>query len=234
MGRVAKLYPGDFPFIPLTFALPADRVALAEHTKNVAADGSPNAPVYVVKPDGGCGGDGIYLTDNVANLRHPECVVQSYVTNPLTLGGLKFDFRLYVAVTSISPLRFYLHREGLARMAVQPYERPSKANFHKLNMHLTNYSLNKFSSDFIENVDANDDEATSKRKASTAMRQLAAEYGAAFDEDALWESITELVGRTLGAIAPHILATALRPRGAPGTCRGAFSCWASTFSSTRT
>eukprot|EP00672_Neobodo_designis_P019038 CAMPEP_0174826734 /NCGR_PEP_ID=MMETSP1114-20130205/174_1 /TAXON_ID=312471 /ORGANISM="Neobodo designis, Strain CCAP 1951/1" /LENGTH=618 /DNA_ID=CAMNT_0016060293 /DNA_START=45 /DNA_END=1901 /DNA_ORIENTATION=- len=203
MGRVAKLYPGDFPFIPRTFALPTDRAALTEHLK-----ANPNSNnVWVVKPDGGCGGDGIYLTDNLTSLRHNECVVQSYVTNPLTIGGLKFDFRLYVAVTSIHPLRFYLHREGLARMAVLPYEKPAKANFYKLNMHLTNYSLNKFSNDFVENTDADDDEGTSKRKASTAMRQLAAEYGDEFDEEELWERITELVGKTLGAIAPHILAT---------------------------
>jgi hypothetical protein len=201
MARVARWYPGEFDFIPLTFSLPADREILAKHH-----DQHPGG-IYVVKPDAACGGEGIFLTDNLNQIRHAECVVQNYLANPLTIGGLKFDFRLYVAVTSISPLRFYLHREGLGRMAVEPYEAPSRANFHKLNMHLTNYSLNKFSSSFIENTDAHADDGCTKRKASTAMRQLCAAYPG-FDEADCWDKITELVGKTLGVVAPHVLASA--------------------------
>ena len=42
-------------------------------------------------------------------------IVQSYIPNPLLIHGYKFDFRLYVLVTSINPLRVYLYKDGMVR-----------------------------------------------------------------------------------------------------------------------
>ncbi len=44
-------------------------------------------------------------------------VVSHYITNPLLINDLKFDMRIYVAITSILPLRIYIYEEGLARFA---------------------------------------------------------------------------------------------------------------------
>jgi hypothetical protein len=202
-SRLARLFPGEFEFVPKTFALPWQTAELAAHAARAHKD-----QVYIVKPDGGCGGDGLYLTNNVADLRHAECVVQEYVADALLLGDLKFDLRLYVVVTSVHPLRYYLHREGLARCAVEPYHKPCKANFHKINMHLTNYSINKFATAFVPNTEPDADEGTTKRSVSTAFRQLRAQHGARFDEEALWGKIAAIVGKTMACVAPHILATA--------------------------
>ena len=201
-----------FSFIPETYVLPRDRVLL---------NGAAQA-VYVVKPDAGCGGDGIYLTADVGNIRHQECVVQKYISPPLLLGDLKFDLRVYVLVTSLQPLRFHIHKEGLARLAVEPYEAPNQKNLYKLNMHLTNYSLNKFSSKFVPNVDFRDDTTCSKRSITTAFHQLADQYGEVFDADVVWSKIEALAETTLTVLLPSLLmaakertavASAVRPDG---------------------
>lgn len=61
------------------------------------------------------------------------------------MDGLKFDLRLYVLVTSCSPLKIFLHDEGLARFATRKYE---LSEFNQTFMHLTNYAINKESEHF--------------------------------------------------------------------------------------
>jgi hypothetical protein len=95
---------------------------------------SPPPRTYIVKPDAGCGGDGIYLTSKAARIpADAACVVQEYLERPLLLNGLKFDLRVYVLLTSVAPLRYFVCREGLARMAVEPYQvgiEKSHVTFH--------------------------------------------------------------------------------------------------------
>ena len=54
--------------------------------------------------------------------------------------GFKFDLRIYVLVTSFSPLEAFIYKEGLARFGSRPYStRPDL--LHDLRIHLTNTSL---------------------------------------------------------------------------------------------
>ena len=67
---------------------------------------------------------------------------------PCLIDGLKFDFRIYVLLAGTDPLRIYIFKEGLARLATEKYEVPNKDNLNNLCMHLTNYAINKDNPNF--------------------------------------------------------------------------------------
>lgn len=52
-------------------------------------------------------------------------VVSHYIEDPLLINGLKFDLRIYIAVTSINPLLIYIYEDGLARFATEKYNTKS-------------------------------------------------------------------------------------------------------------
>ncbi|KAG5482490.1 hypothetical protein CUR178_05630 [Leishmania enriettii] len=69
-------------------------------------------------------------------------IVSRYISNPLLIGGKKFDLRLYVLVTSYKPLVAYLHEDGFARFCATRYAGSSLAQ-EDLGSHLTNVALQK-------------------------------------------------------------------------------------------
>jgi len=86
-------------------------------------------------------GRGIFLTSDAEHLsRHTVCkngesaIVQEYLARPLLLDGFKFDLRIYVLVTSFSPLRVFMYKDGLVRLSTSRYQAPNKRNINDLFM----------------------------------------------------------------------------------------------------
>lgn len=79
---------------------------------------------WIVKPAASSQGRGIFVTNNIADIPHKEkqYVVSEYIGNPLLFNGYKFDLRIYVAITSVNPLRIYIYEEGLTRFATCKYK----------------------------------------------------------------------------------------------------------------
>ena len=122
---------------------------------------------------------------------------------PFVIDGFKFDFRVYVLVTSCDPLRVYVYKDGLGRFATIPYREPTHHNLVSAHppqwqwcvsitthtqdeacLHLTNYSINKSSDDFVR-----DDVSGSKRRLST-VDQWFTDNG--YDINRIWASIEVL------------------------------------------
>lgn len=74
-------------------------------------------------------------------------MIQKYIRQPALINGHKFDFRIYVLVTSvIEPLTIFIFSDGLVRLASEKYN--STKNIGDPFIHLTNYSLNKNNTNF--------------------------------------------------------------------------------------
>ena len=77
---------------------------------------------------------GIYLANRLSEVpKRKKAIAQVYITDPYLIDGSKFDLRLYVYVTSVDPLRLYIHRNGLVRFASQKYTNNAfhtRNNFH--------------------------------------------------------------------------------------------------------
>eukprot|EP00397_Hematodinium_sp_SG-2012_P010707 GEMP01010831.1.p1 GENE.GEMP01010831.1~~GEMP01010831.1.p1 ORF type:complete len:553 (+),score=73.49 GEMP01010831.1:340-1998(+) len=142
----------------------------------------------IIKPEDGSQGDGIFLVMSPrdvdvklgARSSSSKFVGQKYISNPLLIDGKKFDVRLYAICKSIGEhMEVFMCEEGLARFCTEQYQRPGGQNLHKMMAHLTNYSLNKRSLNFLHS-----EEEGSKRLWSQLLQSF---------DPAMQESITSQI-----------------------------------------
>lgn len=86
--------------------------------------------------------------------------------------------RIYVLLYGINPLKIYLYEEGLARFATSQYKKPKRSNMKNMFMHLTNYSINKASTDFVQNENEDGSGEGHKRSLAQVYSAIAAKEGA--------------------------------------------------------
>lgn len=126
-------------------------LALAERT-----NGSRR---WIAKPWTSGGGNGISILSSFEEVKlqfklTKNLVVQPFLENPLLVNNRKLDLRVYVLVTSTSPLRGYVHERGLVRFAAHEYTNTARTSDEKVagairsefssrGQFLTNTSVNK-------------------------------------------------------------------------------------------
>uniref|UniRef100_A0A182KD59 ATP-grasp domain-containing protein n=1 Tax=Anopheles christyi TaxID=43041 RepID=A0A182KD59_9DIPT len=191
LNRMLKLFPLDYQIFPKTWCFPADLGDAIAYSR------THRSKTFILKPDQGSQGKGIFLTKNLKEINPKDRMIcQVYITKPLLIDGYKFDLRVYTLITSTDPLRIFVYNEGLARFATNKYKEPCVTNASNTFMHLTNYSVNKYSRTF-----SNDDEAGSKRRFSTLNRILTAE---GYDIAELWSNIDDVIVKTVMSAWPML------------------------------
>ncbi|XP_060685514.1 tubulin polyglutamylase TTLL5 isoform X3 [Hemiscyllium ocellatum] len=183
-----------FNIVPQAYILPAEYQELwTAHTKDKGA--------WIVKPVASSRGRGVYLVTNPNQITTDESILVSrYIRSPLLIDDFKFDVRLYVLVTSYDPLVVYLYEEGLTRFATVKYDRATK-NIKNQFMHLTNYSINKKSQDYVSCDDPDVEDYGNKWSMSAMLRYLKQE---GMDTVALMAQIEDLIIKALIAAELHI------------------------------
>uniref|UniRef100_A0A3B1JNG9 Tubulin tyrosine ligase-like family, member 11 n=1 Tax=Astyanax mexicanus TaxID=7994 RepID=A0A3B1JNG9_ASTMX len=216
-----ELFPEEYNFYPRSWILPDEYQLFSTQIRLLKDNDSTLKPTFIVKPDSGSQGDGIYLIRDPADLRAfsgaqvKQAVVQEYIQKPLLIDKLKFDIRLYVLVRSLEPLEIYIAKEGLSRFCTEPYQEPSQKNLSHVFMHLTNYSLNIHSGNFVHSDSCS---TGSKRTFSSVLYRLASK---GVDIKKVWSDIIALVIKTVIALVPElkVFYQADIPPGKPGpTC----------------
>ncbi|XP_039921862.2 tubulin polyglutamylase TTLL5 isoform X1 [Hirundo rustica] len=176
-----------FHILPQTFILPTE---YQDFCNTYSKDRGP----WIVKPVASSRGRGVYLINNPNQIVvEDNILVSRYISNPLLIDDFKFDVRLYVLVTSYDPLVIYLYEEGLARFATVRYDQASR-NIKNQFMHLTNYSVNKKSGDYVSCDDPEVEDYGNKWSMSAMLRYLKQEGR---DTAALMASVEDLIIKTL-------------------------------------
>ena len=130
--RLQNYFPDLYSFIPKTYILPNDTLKFHENLKTTTR-------TFIVKPDNGSLGAGIDIVEpgqEYEDKTDDMYVAQEYIDSFL-LDNTKFDLRVYVLVTSVSPLKVYVCKDGLARFCSEKVGSGSKYSM------LTNVTFNK-------------------------------------------------------------------------------------------
>jgi tubulin polyglutamylase TTLL6/13 len=202
--RMSRILPDIYNFHPKSFVVPCQTADLQTY---LTSQPGKSRRTFIVKPDRGSLGKGIIL------IRDPDAIddwtdlaiAQQYIA-PWLIEGLKFDLRIYALVTSVEPLRIYLHEEGMARFCTQPYVKPVGNNLQLSYSHLTNYSLNNHNPNFEEPMEAEHADHGHKRSMSSVFKVMADQ---GLDIEKLKGEIEDIIRLTVISIQP-LLATNYR------------------------
>lgn len=149
-------------WVPATYSLPNDYALFVEEFRK-----SPNS-TWIAKPTGKAQGRGIFLVSKLNQLKRwsnpgqkeknqqgqplpfrEPYIISRYISDPLLVGGKKFDMRLYVLVTNYKPLKVFLYRGGFCRFCVEQYS-TDVAEIDNIFVHLTNVAIQKQAEDYNE------------------------------------------------------------------------------------
>lgn len=188
-------YPNLYNFCPITYILPED-------FRKFNIDRETNSKSFwILKPSNSACGKGIKVINKSSAIKICSgYIISNYIKSPHLINGFKYDLRVYVAVTSFNPLKIYIYKEGLVRFATIAYSK-KKSDLKQKCMHLTNYSINKESFQFINNQDPDQDNYGSK----WSFRALKEYYEAnGINSRIIFNTIKDIVIKTLISAETHI------------------------------
>lgn len=173
-------------FIPNTFILPKEKEQFMQYVADAG-----HRTLWIYKPSASARGKGIFVFDDLKSFwgeATMPCVVQSYIPRPMTVSGYKFDLRLYCLLTSVWPLKCYLHTKGLVRFSSQKYDLTTLGNRYS---HLTNFTINKAAP---KRMLSPEDERVLGQGCKWTLDQLWVELGLrGFNVARIWRNIRRLV-----------------------------------------
>jgi hypothetical protein len=110
-------FPEDYNYMPETYAFPEEENIIKEKFENYTLS---EDNLWLVKPKMSSLGIGIHIFHNLTDIKN-KSIITKYIHNPHIINKLKYDFRIYVLITGLWPLKLYLYHEGIIRFATEEY-----------------------------------------------------------------------------------------------------------------
>ena len=134
-----SIFKEKFSYISESFLLPKEKNSLIESIKKDVHQ------LWVVKPILSSKSKGIKILTNIDDLPK-KCLVSKYIKYPFLINERKFDLKLFVLVTSFTPLKIMIFKDGIVRFAMEKY---NLDNVNKVNkyVHFTNFVNSKSEND---------------------------------------------------------------------------------------
>ena len=148
-------FGNEFSFIAETLLYPKNKAIIKKKFKNYYFSVHN---LWLFKPIGKHGGAGIKIFCNLKNIKSKSYLLQKYFTDIHLIKNKKYDIRLYVLISGLKPLRIYLYKEGLVRIAARKYTLKNRSLTNKF-IHLTNTGINKYHKDYVYPKTYNDPNA---------------------------------------------------------------------------
>lgn len=174
LTRMSNKLPEIYNFFPKSYVLPNEYQQFLEDRRRYNKK-------YIYKPDNGSLGCGIVILkpDTKFAYQNSAAVVQEFVESAL-INNTKFDLRIYALVASISPLRIYIYRDGIARFCSAPNSNDSQFG------QITNTAVNRKNPNHV-----------SIEQITKTVSETFAELEKVTNVDQLWEKIDRIIVLTI-------------------------------------
>lgn len=119
-----KLFYNDFNYMCETFTFPKNKKIIKNKFKNYKFSLDN---LWLVKPIASAKGNGIFIFKSLKDIKLNNYIITKFITNPNLINKKKYDLRLYVLISGFRPLRIYLNKQGLVRIASEIYNITSQS-----------------------------------------------------------------------------------------------------------
>mgnify|MGYP002624626358 CR=1 FL=1 len=181
-------FPYNYTFMPITYIYPKDKKIIEKTFKNYKLNSNN---LWIVKPVNLFSGRGIHIFKSLKEENNKNYIISRYL-NSHVINGKKYDLRLYVLVTGFNPLRIYLNKEGLVRIASSKYTLNINSIENKY-IHLTNTAINHGNEDYVYPKNSSDSSAN-KWNLNTYRKYLMSKK---INSSLIFEKIKDIVIKTI-------------------------------------
>ena len=192
-----KTFPNDYNYMPETYPYPEEKEIIFKKFINYSFE---EGNIWLIKPKFKSLGIGIHIFHNLTDLPK-KYILTKYIEHPHLINNLKYDFRIYVLITGLSPLKIYLYKEGIIRFATEEYS----LDINKIDesfIYLTNSYENAKNEDKYKYAKDADTEEGSKWSLK-AYKNYCEKNGIDFNK--IWEQIIDITIKSIIALKDYII-----------------------------